>query len=391
MPEEKRIHQNLEQFSFPRIYGSEEEQRIFQLAKDQIEALGAQPIVQEFGFTNFYSILYNRILAVLVFWLLFILYINIGFWFNLINFIILASTFLLLFLYSRTPEKIRVGKRYSSQNLITQISIEPPTSQREKLPPPTHFVFLAHMDSKGQRFDITNRVRIYVMWTYSIITWTILIFFKNFLLPQYALFIYIFGIIPLVLNLLSVIFIFSNTNNNRSPGALDNASGVACVMELLHYYADPEHQPELKNVKLWFVLTGAEECGTMGVRHFYHVLAKESQKDRVIVLNFDSIGTNVDLIKFGLTSHTNFKFLNLFRTNARQLGLEMPTHRCPVGVHTDGYFFFKKGYRGVEFGDWDSYQYLHSAQDTRDKIDPKLLRKVCDIVIRSLSEINSRS
>ena len=51
---EKRIKQNLEEFSFPRLSGTEYEKKAFNLAKKKIENLNLNPEIQTFNFSTFY-------------------------------------------------------------------------------------------------------------------------------------------------------------------------------------------------------------------------------------------------------------------------------------------------------------------------------------------------
>jgi Zn-dependent M28 family amino/carboxypeptidase len=179
-----------------------------------------------------------------------------------------------------------------------------------------------------------------------------------------------------------------NTTNNESKGALDNASGVTCLLELLNYYrCDNFDHQSLSNLNIWFLFTGAEECGTNGAKNFQNSI-KGINKKRFVFINVDSVGRNIDLIKFGLTSHYRCKIKKYFQINAKKHGLKVLSRKVPVGVHTDGYIFFKKGYKGIEIGDWSCYEYLHTPEDTIDKIDPKNLQNVCEIIIDTLDDYN---
>ncbi|MBK0401578.1 M28 family peptidase [Adhaeribacter sp. BT258] len=53
--------------------------------------------------------------------------------------------------------------------------------------------------------------------------------------------------------------------NTYFPGANDNASGTSLLLELAHYYAQPENQPDYSVV---FMAFGAEEAGLVGSRFY---------------------------------------------------------------------------------------------------------------------------
>jgi VanZ family protein len=71
------------------------------------------------------------------------------------------------------------------------------------------------------------------------------------------------------------------------PGANDNASGVALLLELAAYYAQPANQPAYSVV---FLLFGAEEAGLVGSRYFVaHPLVPLPRIK--FLINLDLLGT----------------------------------------------------------------------------------------------------
>ncbi len=71
------------------------------------------------------------------------------------------------------------------------------------------------------------------------------------------------------------------------PGANDNASGVALLLELAAHYARPENRPACS---IAFLLFGAEEAGLLGSRHFVqHPLVPLKQIK--FLVNLDLLGT----------------------------------------------------------------------------------------------------
>jgi hypothetical protein len=82
-----------------------------------------------------------------------------------------------------------------------------------------------------------------------------------------------------------VVFVFqahydstSTTPETDAPGADDNASGVAAVMEAARLLSGIEH-----HYSLWFVLTGAEEQGSEGSAHMVSWLAEEDVEVRGVI------------------------------------------------------------------------------------------------------------
>ncbi len=382
MVEENSIQEYLHELNFPRIYGSESERKACGIVKEKIERLKVDYKTYNFEYTNFYSLVYPRIVFALLFWFLFISFLNIGDNFLFTNYIVLFITIFILARLTRKPESIKFGKKKTSQNIIVNISGNKQCSITEN----KQVFFLAHLDSKSQNFNIMNRVKIFIFWFYSFFLSLTLIIFKNVFFPQYAPILFVSGAITLGLNFISVLLIYLNTTSDRSNGVLDDASGIACVLNLLDLFSKPANN--LEHTNLWFVFTGGEECGTIGIRHFYKEI-NQLLNNNASILNFDGIGKKADLIKFGLTKHNSFKQRHIFLKNAKNHGIDLKERRVPIGVHTDGYYMFKKGYQGLEFGDWYSYKYLHTIHDTLDKVDPQLLHKICALTIDSIREIDN--
>ncbi|OON66744.1 M28 family metallopeptidase [Hymenobacter sp. CRA2] len=71
------------------------------------------------------------------------------------------------------------------------------------------------------------------------------------------------------------------------PGANDNASGTAMLLELAAYYAQPEHRPRCS---VAFLAFGAEEAGLVGSRYFVKHPLLPLERIRFL-LNLDLAGT----------------------------------------------------------------------------------------------------
>ena len=71
------------------------------------------------------------------------------------------------------------------------------------------------------------------------------------------------------------------------PGANDNASGVALLLELAAHYAKPENRPAYSVV---FLLFGAEEAGLVGSEYFVHHPLVPLKRIKFL-LNLDLLGT----------------------------------------------------------------------------------------------------
>ncbi|MFX0177302.1 MAG: M28 family peptidase [Candidatus Hodarchaeota archaeon] len=379
MINETRIKKNLKNFSFPRLSGTVYEAKAFNIIKDEVKSLNLDFKVQRFTFSSFYSRMYPKIAFMsgsLIFLLLFLnLYMRI----SLILILILLGILTISFIITRKPEKIKFLKKFNSQNLI--VKINPKSDKQEKND--RIALFISHLDSKGQRFTIRIRIRIIKLWIVSSIILTVIIPLKSLIFSEFEMLFYIIGLFPLLGNLFASIVLLMNTTDNSSKGAVDNASGLACNLELLNYYSIPENR--LTNYNLWFLFTGAEECGTMGIRHFYNSLGNFDFRN-LIGFNFESIANHVYLFPGGndgvYIKDVDYLLLN----NSRNLTIRHHITNRVLGTHSDGGFLGDKGLQGFGIGEVEAYDYMHTRNDTLDKIDTQVLKKLCLVLIDTLKE-----
>ncbi len=380
MIDETRILKNLKEFSFPRLSGTDFEKKSFIIAKKKIEDLSFSPIVQQFSFSIFYSRIYPKVALTLLSWLLMVLVLNFNLVFNVVNLFLIFILILILIIYTRNPETIKVQHEYHSQNLFVKLS-----SQAKNGSSDYNIFLLSHLDSKGQTFSIKIRIQLYYIWIITFFLGLLITILNSIFLTEDFLLIDIFAILIISINFGATVVIWINTTNNKSKGAIDNASGISCVLELLHYYSNPKNM--LNNYDLWFVFTGAEESGTMGVRNFYNNI-KDFDRDKTFIINFDSIAKKVNLWDHGLLNNKNYKSFNYILENKDIMSLEKKTHRFYIGTYSDGLFLLNKRFKGLGNGDKSTYNYVHSEKDDLDKIDINVLKKLCQFYTVLLNEVD---
>lgn len=383
---ENRIRKNLELFSFPRLSGTKGEKKALKLAIQKVEELNLKPLTQDFVFSTFFGRTYPKLAFSFGFTILFLFYLNFMAFIISILFIIIFVILGLLFILARKPESIRLPKKLNSSNLYVKLDLTPKMSKSEintidLNDQARSILFLCHLDSKGQRFSILGRIRIIRIWVFSGLILLIIVIFKNYIFTPFSLLFYIVGIVPTTVNFISTILFILNTTNNESNGAIDNASGIACVLELLTYFSNPESR--LKHYNLWFVFTGTEECGTMGIRNFYYKLTRVN-KEQSIFLNFDANAKNTYLFPGKKMSDQIYTIFNMFLKNNKGLIIKRNPKKIYFGSYSDGYYLKKKDFHGIGFGDIESYEYIHSIHDTVDKVDCSLLKRMCEMIIDNL-------
>ena len=382
MIEEARIKKNLKEFAFPRLSGTEFELKAFNKVKRHVENLNLEFEIQRFTFSSFYSRIYPKIAFLSVSLILFLLYLNLLIIMSLILILILLGIVIASIILTRKPEKIQFISRLRSQNLLVKIkSISNDKKNNDRIA-----LFMSHLDSKGQRFKVGIRIRIIKLWISSSIVLTVIIILKNSVFIGLELIFYIIGLFPLILNLLASILMILNTTDNSSTGAVDNATGIACNLELVNYYAIPENR--LKNFNLWFLFTGAEECGTMGIRHFYNNL-KNFNPEKSIIFNFESIDKHAFLFPGGKEGDHAREIDNLLLNNNRDLRINHFITNRVFGTHSDGGFLGDRGLQGYGIGGVEAHAYMHTPNDTIDKADTNLLKKVCLVLTDALKDYDS--
>ncbi|UCC19191.1 MAG: M28 family peptidase [Promethearchaeota archaeon] len=376
-----RIKKNLTKFTFPRLSGTEFELKAFNKLKQEIEDLNLEFEVQKFTFSTFYSRIYPKISFFSVSLMLFLFYLTIFVTMSLILGIILFSIVIISVLLTRKPEKIQFISKLNSQNLLVKIkSISDDIKNKDRI-----VLFTSHLDSKGQRFRIKTRIRIIKLWFYTSIILTVIIILKILILG-FELMFYVIGLFPVILNMFASILILLNTTNNSSEGAVDNASGIVCNLEMLHYYNIPENR--LTNYNMWFLFTGAEECGTMGIRHFYNNL-ENFDPDKSIAFDFESI-TNYIILFPGGKEIDHAKDINyLLLNNNRNLAIKNHSTNRIFGTHSDGGFLGDKGFQGYGIGGAGAHAYMHTSNDTIDKVNPPILKRLCLVLTDALKKHDS--
>jgi acetylornithine deacetylase/succinyl-diaminopimelate desuccinylase-like protein len=82
-------------------------------------------------------------------------------------------------------------------------------------------------------------------------------------------------------------------SGDASPGAMDNASGLAVLLECARALPD---DPALAAADLTFVATGAEEIGLAGAMRWIQAHAGEHDPARTLFVNVDSVGVGSSLL-----------------------------------------------------------------------------------------------
>lgn len=122
------------------------------------------------------------------------------------------------------------------------------------------------------------------------------------------------------------------------PGANDNASGVAMLLQLAEYYSHPDNQPDYS---IAFMLFGAEEAGLVGSKHYVRHPVFPLKKIRFLI-NMDLLGTGEDGLMVVNGEVLPEYFSKLSRING-EAGLLKEIRKRGEAANSDHYFFSEAG------------------------------------------------
>jgi Zn-dependent M28 family amino/carboxypeptidase len=196
-----------------------------------------------------------------------------------------------------------------------------------------------------------------------------------------------------LLTIVSILLINLNTSNN-SPGALDNASGMAVVFGLSSYFVDHP----LKHFNIWFVQFSAEEIGTMGSRVFVNNHEDEFERGKVFQFNIDllsgkGLGDNnrIEYLKsFGIIPRDKLTSLlgKYLRSAASKKNISIYGIHFATGAHTDSLPFRNREYDTIDLGTMEAAKWAHTEKDTPDKVDPEVISNTCVLLRETLLEMD---
>jgi hypothetical protein len=252
----------------------------------------------------------------------------------------------------------RVSTRLRSRNVVATLSDD------QAHDAPCRVVFMAHYDSKSQILPTGLRVALVagssgICWALAALGGVVAtgrVSLPSALMPTLT-----------VLAIAAFALLAANRTGNRSPGALDNGSGLAVLAELARSWRpDPDHPAEVH-----WVATGAEELGLDGSRAF---LARHEWwwRDKpTLLINLDSVGSGSVLRLSGEPSA-------LLLAERAASDLDLPTRRFSVvGAGMDHEPFAALGLPSLTIlGDVFATSFrFHTPGDTLSLIDPAALAR----------------
>ena len=177
-----------------------------------------------------------------------------------------------------------------------------------------------------------------------------------------------------------------------TPGANDNASGVAVLLSLADSFVT---HPLPTDMDVWLVATGCEEAGTVGMLRFLQRHGRELPKETTTFINIDNVGagtvtyTTAEGILLPLkTDSVLTEAAIIFAQNYPEYSVEGHGYHA---LTTDAIIPLSKGRRAISIMAFDKRGRIpnwHWYTDTIDNINPATITIARDLaasMIRSIA------
>ncbi|HEX8493639.1 MAG TPA: M28 family metallopeptidase [Pyrinomonadaceae bacterium] len=188
----------------------------------------------------------------------------------------------------------------------------------------------------------------------------------------------------------------------RFVGANDGGSSTGALLEIARVLAATGQKPRFT---YRFVFFDGEEAfckewtdcrnadgpdNTYGSRRYVEQLKAKNEVQRVrLMILLDMIGYKE--LRFGQDDLSSHEFVEIIWQTARELGHANVFIAESEGVIEDDHEpFLRANIKALDIIQLSSYPYWHTAEDTLDKISPRSLKIVGDVVLASLPRIEER-
>jgi len=256
---------------------------------------------------------------------------------------------------------------------------------------PVRFVVLAHLDSKSARWPTLVPVAVILLSLLAIAVlgfWSLLAALRSAQPPPVWL------SLPLALAVAGGLLLMTrNVSGDESPGAMDNASGVAVLLEAAR--ALPA-DPALAEAELVFLATGAEEIGLAGAVHWLRAHAAGLDQRRTVFVNIDSVGCGRGLLALAPKGFApgGRPMKRVVRAASRAAGVPVRQLSVLPGVGVDTMPIAARGFASVTLLGrvlGGAAARVHSARDEVAHLGEDGLRDAADVVHEIARDVLRRS
>ena len=379
----ERMARDLASFSRPRRTGSVGERETIERLREAFSAIGLPVSDETFAFSTLLNDVGARIVP-LAAWSVLLTAMALQGESPVGAFVLFAA---LLAAYVPGTRWSRLLERFydlgfSVRRATNLVSVVEPEEVRGRL------VLMAHHDSKSQTFPLFLRLSVHTAFfagvagvsvMYIALTlvgatgWMIYLWFPSLLLG-----------IPLFLAMV-------NFSADESPGAIDNASGLAILLETARALA----AERLRGIEVVFLLTGAEEEGLAGAVRFAQSREGIYIPHNTYVIGLDGVGSPGGLV---LSSRHGFppvrtggRLETILAKVAGEMRISLRKVYVPLLPGLEHVPIAHRGYRSVTLTSSDFAQAtlaIHTGRDTPDNVDPAVMADCVSLLLRLVREID---
>jgi hypothetical protein len=166
------------------------------------------------------------------------------------------------------------------------------------------------------------------------------------------------------------------------PGANDNASGCAMLLNLVSYYSRPENKPKCS---IAFISFGGEEAGLVGSKYYTeHPLFP--LKNIKFLLNMDIMGTGEDGITVVNGAIFKDEFEKLKEINSKNNLIKEVKIRGKA-ANSDHYFFSEKGVKAFFIYALGGIKAYHDIYDRPETLPLNEFENMFDLIIKFTDDL----
>lgn len=410
--------------SFPRRTGSPGEVQAQDYIIQRFKAIGMEPRDEEFSFTPVLGFMTKGFLLMV---LLPLTALHFLFPFYPLLGIVLSLVILILvfcFLWGR-PAVALIGwalfreipflQKLHSKNIIATWPTPIHGSGEPQLPFPggkgvsqyaptlADIYILAHYDSKSQTIPLGVRIPLVA----AVLLSTSFSAGYHLLIPWAGL--PVQGMadrVSFMVALTGGLMLLWTKTRNLSPGAIDNASGVAVMLHVAETIRKDVQR--FNGLKFHFVATGAEEEGLVGafwlcksVGAYCNMPLQISEGDPIgrpyaFFINLDGVGTKGRIYctsKVGLhrASQGQKGFVSLIREVAERKGLKVYTPPLMIGAMADHFPFVAAGFNAVTFSAVSRRSlWVHTSWDTPEMVETEGIERMGRLILGIISCLSNK-
>lgn len=171
----------------------------------------------------------------------------------------------------------------------------------------------------------------------------------------------------------------------QSPGASDNASGTAVLLEVARMLKDEPIPAEIR-----FIFFGAEELRLAGSESYIHEMTTDETERTVAMFNLDMVGSAEagPLKLFTVDGKPNTATQISSKVHEKLFGKPLSIGQTD---RSDHYPFQNAGIEAVLFSYFPLEKAYHSPDDTIDKISKERMENVAHIIALSILKLTNET